>query len=171
MARPKKTVKKTLGRKKFTAQIVDPWDYQFLPIDKKDYEYITDQEDRPVAIKYKNWKAAVIGEFSVGASKTEMMAMLGVSDDLFERWCIPEEEPEFSQTIKRGLMLSKAWWYREGRKLRDKDLNHVQWYMNMKNRFGWKDKSEVDNKHNGTVVLGFNFVRNDEDSNTDNKAD
>jgi len=55
-----------------------------------------------------------------------------------------KEEEEFSDAIKACFFFAKAWWERQGRiSLRDKDFNYVGWYINMKNRFGWKDKQDI----------------------------
>ena len=85
-----------------------------------------------------------------GASDVEVKAYLyelrgSFSNDLWVRWM--KEEREFSETIKVGKMLSEAWWAKTGRKnLENKEFSFTGWYMNMKNRFGWSDKQEIDNK-------------------------
>ena len=82
-----------------------------------------------------------------GASKVEIKAELRLYNDLFER--LIQEEPEFSDTIKRGEQLSQAWGERQGRtNLKNKDFSPVLWYMNMKNRFGWRDKTDVEHSSN-----------------------
>jgi hypothetical protein len=89
----------------------------------------------------------VITHMSKGAGLAEVAAELGISRDTLYEWCKKEGDyykPTLSDAIKRGKELSEAWWTSEGRKsLRDKNFNSTLWYMNMKNRFGWKDKTEV----------------------------
>jgi hypothetical protein len=90
----------------------------------------------------------ILHEYSEGASDEEIKAYIweqrgSFSNDLWDRWL--EEEPIFSETIKKGRELSKGWWHKMGRKnLKEKDFSPTLWYMNMKNRFGWKDKTETD---------------------------
>lgn len=87
-----------------------------------------------------------------GASLVELVVELGISRETLNQWMDPDGKyfkPEFSDTVKSGIALSAAWWERKGRKnLENKEFSYVGWYMNMKNRFGWKDRieSEVDNK-------------------------
>lgn len=96
----------------------------------------------------KGWKETIISLMSEGASKVEIKAELKMSCELFDR--LMREEPDFSIAVKEGEQLSKAWWERMGRKnLMNKEFSPVLWYMNMKNRFGWRDKQEVE--HSGNV--------------------
>jgi hypothetical protein len=105
------------------------------------------------------WRDYVIKMYREGASDVEVKAYLydirgSLSNDLWERWL--EEEPDFSETIKRGKLLSEAWWNQIGRtSLTDKDFSYTGWYMNMKNRFGWRDKTEIDQKteHSGGIDI------------------
>lgn len=84
--------------------------------------------------------------YEQGASDVEIKAYIysergSFSNNLWERWL--EEEPIFWETIKRGRLLSEAWWTREGRtNLKDKDFSYTGWYMNMKNRFKWADRQD-----------------------------
>lgn len=109
--------------------------------------------------KYKNENCEIILELMrEGASKVEVCAALGISFETLYDWT-DEESPrfkkEFSGTLKKGELLSQAWWEKEGRKnLKDRDFNFTGWYMNMKNRFRkspvkWSDKSELE--HSGKI--------------------
>lgn len=105
------------------------------------------------------WYNTILNEYKTGASDVEIKSWIyevrgSFSNDLWERWM--KEEPEFSETIKVGKMLSEAWWSRTGRRnLENKDFSYTGWYMNMKNRFGWRDKQEIEQKteHSGSVAL------------------
>jgi hypothetical protein len=93
-----------------------------------------------------NWYNDVLELYSQGASDVEVKALIyhwrgSFSNDLWERWM--NDEPEFSETIKKGKMLSESWWHKEGRtSLRDKDFSYTGWYMQMKNRFNWTDRTD-----------------------------
>lgn len=97
-----------------------------------------------------NWVNDIIDLYKEGGSDVEVRCMIldrcGFgSYTLWDRWI--SESDEFGEVIKMGRMLSEAWWNKNGRiNLQNKDFNYTGWYMQMKNRFGWKDKQEVDNK-------------------------
>ena len=89
----------------------------------------------------------ILSEYSQGASDTEIKAYIweergSFSNGLWDRWL--KDEETFSETIKKGRAMSARWWEKNGRvNLKDKDFNPTLWYMNMRNRFGWKDKTDV----------------------------
>ena len=91
----------------------------------------------------KDWQKLVISLMSEGASQKEIMTELGIGSQLF--YDLLERDEEFSNTIKRGIEISEAWWERQGRiNLNNKSFNAVLWYMNMRNRFNWKDRNSTD---------------------------
>lgn len=84
-------------------------------------------------------QSTVIKVMKEGASIMEVAAELGVSRSTLYEWV--NKIPEFSDTIKKGEALSEAWWEKQGRtNLQNKNFNYVGWYMNMKNRFEWRDR-------------------------------
>jgi len=101
-----------------------------------------------------NWYDDVLNLYKEGGSDVEVKAMIyewrgSFSNDLWERWL--KEEPEFSETIKMGKILSEAWWTKEGRtNLNKSSFSFTGWYMQMKNRFNWTDR--VDNTSGGKPI-------------------
>lgn len=96
------------------------------------------------------WKKQIIDLMQFGASRFEVYAMLDISDTTFAR--LMREDEEFSRTIKHGERLSRAWWENIARThIRSKEFNSTLWYMNMKNRFGWVDKTELTGKDGGPI--------------------
>jgi len=103
-----------------------------------------------------DWYSQILELYKDGASDVEVKALIyqwrgSFSNDLWERWM--KEEAEFSETIKAGKLLSEAWWHKSGRtSLQNKDFSFTGWYMNMKNRFGWKDTQSVDHTSGGEKI-------------------
>lgn len=92
------------------------------------------------------WQEAIVNLYSEGASDVEIKKLIyqwlnSFSNDLWDRWMI--EEPKFSETIKTGRLLSQSWWESQGRiSLKSNKFNAALWYMNMKNRFSWTDRTD-----------------------------
>lgn len=79
-----------------------------------------------------------------GASIEEIGLELDVGYSTIYEWMRDHED--FAEAIKKGREFSKAWWVKNGRtELHSGTFNSTLWYMNMKNRFGWADKQEVNN--------------------------
>lgn len=97
----------------------------------------------------------VIELMSEGASKNEIAGTLGISYETLCEWQKVGGDyyiKEFSDAIKKGEALSLCWWERQGRKqLENKEFSYTGWYMNMKNRFKWADKQEVE--HSGSLQI------------------
>lgn len=105
----------------------------------------------------KGWQQTIIDIMSQGGSKVEVKAKLSISNDLFER--LVDEEPLFSDTVKKGEQLSQAWWEQKARlNLENRDFNATLWYMNMKNRFGWRDKQDIEHSNNPANPLSIVLI-------------
>lgn len=104
-----------------------------------------------------DWYAKVLKLYKEGASDVEVKSLIyewrgSFSNDLWDRWI--EDEPEFSETIKVGRMLAETWWHKNGRSnLQNKEFNYTGWYMQMKNRFGWRDKQDVNSTVDGKITI------------------
>ncbi|MBW2610684.1 MAG: hypothetical protein JRC68_10135 [Deltaproteobacteria bacterium] len=84
----------------------------------------------------------VVNLMKKGWSKVEVCAQLEIDYHTFLSW--QEKHKPFLQSVKRGDKLSEAWWMGKGRiSLNDSTFNSTLWYMNMKNRHGWADKTEL----------------------------
>lgn len=100
-----------------------------------------------------NWEEVIIQLYKEGGSDEEAKAIIAemrgtFSNDLWERWML--DEPKFSEAIKSGRMFAQGWWMHKGRKsLENPAFSYTGWYMNMKNRFGWRDKTQTE--HTGKI--------------------
>jgi hypothetical protein len=108
----------------------------------------------------KGWERLILSQMARGASKQEIKAALHISNDQHARWMAlpeegqPDEFQKYRETVKRGDQLCEAWWEKQGRiNLSKRQFSPVLWYMNMKNRFGWKDRNEVVNNDPGRDAL------------------
>lgn len=116
-------------------------------------------------IPWDGWKEDILGLYAEGASDVEIRGLVAekmegncaCSWDLWERWL--KEEVEFSGTIKRGRALCEIWWQKKGRTcLHDGTFSSTLWYMNMKNRFGWRDKQELTGQDGKDLVPVLNVT-------------
>lgn len=90
------------------------------------------------------WQTKFVEMGSEGCSDVEIRAEFGISDDLWYRWI--EEDDEFSRTYKKAKAACHAKWEQMGRKMAfgQAEGNPATWIFNMKNRFGWRDKQDID---------------------------
>ena len=105
------------------------------------------------------WEKEVVEIGKQGGSDVEIRGYLnGICHETWER--LIKEEPLFSETIKSARLHCQIWWEKNGRKnLNNKDFSYTGWYMNMKNRFGWKDKQETQVEEKGVKTI---IVRGDD---------
>ena len=99
----------------------------------------------------------VIELMKEGESKAEVACALDISPSTISAWCNSKSSryhKSFHYAIKRGMQESEAWWLKQGRiSLRDKTFSYVGWYMQMKNRFGWRDRQELSGTAPITIIL------------------
>ena len=82
----------------------------------------------------------IIKLMKVGASLTEISALIGVTRQSMYYWLKSKDEKyaKLQECVKLGLQLSESWWEKQGRlNIKSKQFNSVLWLMNMSNRFGW----------------------------------
>lgn len=111
-----------------------------------------------------NWREIVLGMSVEGKSDVQIRAALcGTSINLWQ--ALKKRDQEFGSILEQGKVLCESWWQNQAHdNLKSRSFNCVLWYMNMKNRFGWKDKSEM--KHTGD----FTFAQMVKVANGDTKA-
>lgn len=124
----------------------------------KKYNY-TKKTGRPLKTKESvlpaNWKELVFNFAASGLSKEEIYLQFyrkhnSWFDDLYER------DLEFSAVIKKAENLCKGWWIEQSRKsLKRQYYQSALWYMNMKNRFGWKDKTDIEHSMSDSTIEKF----------------
>lgn len=92
-----------------------------------------------------NWKEIIMGCGQEGGSAVEMRCLLGIGESAWGT--LIEDSEEFRRTVKAAQDLCAVWWERVGRGMATgNDGNATVWIFNMKNRFGWRDKQEVDHR-------------------------
>ncbi len=84
----------------------------------------------------------------VGYSFEEMAWELDVWVQTFYDW--KKKYPEFNDAMKKASALSEGWWRKQARQnLKSRVFRDHLWFMNMKNRFGWADKTQQDGTSGG----------------------
>lgn len=87
-----------------------------------------------------------------GFSKEATAGRLGVSKQTLYNWI--EKYPEFAEAVANGDAASQRWWEDRGREAcSNGEFNGTVWSMNMKNRFGWRDKQEISGEDGGALVV------------------
>lgn len=92
-----------------------------------------------------NWKQLMLDCGQEGGSAVEMRCILGIGQSGWET--LINDDEEFRETERQARALCEVWWERRGRAMASgDDGNATVWIFNMKNRFAWRDKTEVDHR-------------------------
>lgn len=77
-----------------------------------------------------------------GAGDVEIADHLGITIKKFNELC--EENESFRTFVERGSTAAQAWWWKQARSnLKNRAFMHSMWAFNMKNRYGWAEKTEA----------------------------
>ena len=92
-----------------------------------------------------DWAETALKEYASGASDQEVAYALRITMRKFNDTYATD--PAFMEIVDQGRDWAKAYWLKIGREnLNDKSFNGPLWFNNMKNRFAWADKTEVNDK-------------------------
>ena len=119
--------------------------------------------------RYKpEFDALAIELLQEGKSIYAMAADMGVSVDEVGAW--RRKHSSFDQCIKKGLILSQAYWEEIARQNiispTPGRFNVALWIFNMKNRFGWADRQDINQ-----TTTNENTLKIDLSSLTDDQLD
>lgn len=88
-----------------------------------------------------NWKE-IAEAYESGAADVEIAKLLDIT--IADFYKLEQEQPAFAKFVEKGRTMSQAWWYSVARRnLLEKQFNTALWNFNMKNRFGWADKTDI----------------------------
>lgn len=97
---------------------------------------------------------------SQGKGMQEVAYELKIAKDTLYQWLdmtSPRYKPELADAIKEGLIAAEVWWREQGRSnLNSRTFSPTLWYMNMRNRYGWRDT--VDLTTDGSPITFANNV-------------
>lgn len=103
------------------------------------------KDDRPLSVRIEE-------AYMNGASDMEICKILRMTYSEFQNKY--ETTPAFRKVVDIGRMMQQAWWLEQGRQnLANNKFNTPLWAFNMKNRFGWADKTETVNQDVGPQSL------------------
>ena len=131
--------------------------------------------DVPPALKVgrpTKYDPSILGDipamYAEGQADVEVATELGIAESTFYLWI--KEHKEFSEAVKLGRQVSHAWWLARGRRnLAGRDFNSTLWYMNMKNRHGWKDRQDVTSDEKPILTAPIRVTIHDPKEETDER--
>ena len=131
----------------------------------------TTPNKRPPMLR--NWKTLITGSpkepsrykpeydqlayehMATGKSETVLAIELGVTMDELIAW--KRKHPSFGESLKKGIAASQAWWEELARNNiispTPGRFNVALWIFNMKNRFGWTDRQDINQTNTNESIL------------------
>jgi hypothetical protein len=113
---------------------------------KRKYNY-TKKTGHPT--KYKpEYCQMLIDHMAAGFSYETFAAVVKVCDDTLREW--EKKNKEFSASKTVAFIRNKYFWEQagiDGMKGKITNFNATSFVFNMKNRFGWRDKKDIDTTH------------------------
>jgi len=94
---------------------------------------------------HEDWRSTLLGMYKQGASDREVMVELGLSKGAWQLLLGESASlySDFEELVDLGRLCSYAWWEKQGRtNLMTTKFQTALWTIQMKNRFGWSEKSE-----------------------------
>jgi len=108
----------------------------------------------------------IIDFMSRGDSLTAFAGEIQVSRETIYEW--ERTYPEFSDAINTARYKCQAWWETQGKiglfmGKEDGTFSQSTWIFNMKARFGYRDKVEVETTGTHKIELAYNLDKEPED--------
>lgn len=112
-----------------------------------------------------NWEQIILKLCDEGCCEEEIWSELCVERDdqgkykafnnkMWDR--LEAREADLARVLQKGRKLCKAWWIKQGhRNIKNSFFNTALWFINMKNRFGWKDKTEIEHGLSDVLLEKF----------------
>lgn len=105
-----------------------------------------------------DWVSKMTSSYKEGMSDVEVCREIDITMKTFNE--MYHENEGFKKLVDYGRMLSNAWWMEQGRKnLWNREFSTSLWNFNMKNRFGWADKTEVNNTMEDNPNMNLDDLR------------
>lgn len=101
----------------------------------------------------------IIEAYENGYSDVEICRILKITQKKFDS--LYESHASFREMVDVGRAMAKAWWWAKGRENIDNTkFNTTLWAFNMKNRYGWADKTEAVNTNNNYEDMDLDALSN-----------
>lgn len=108
----------------------------------------------------------IVEFMSDGSSLTGFAAHIMVTRETVYEW--ERKHPDFSDAIKVARQKSQEWWEKAGKSglfmgKEDGTFSQSAWIFNMKARFGYRDKVEVEQKTEQTIKLAYSLEEDEKE--------